>query len=148
MWQEKGEPVEQGVIYDSNRFSWWLLSISLKCQYQFWYMKEHLNWNILEENSVNRNHINRKSKIRSSQFSYTSIMNDMKVLEVVTKPSIFHGCSTQKTFWGEKLTSVNIEDCGCRNVRKHRDTKNGNQYIDLDISLNFGNLENIKITSS
>ena len=28
----------------------------------------------------------------------------MKLLAVVTPPSIYHGCSTQKTFWEEKFT--------------------------------------------
>ena len=36
----------------------------------------------------------------------------------------------------------------CRNVRKHRDIKNCDQYITLNISLNFGNTEKMKITSS
>ena len=37
---------------------------------------------------------------------------------------------------------------GRSNVRKHREIKNGEKYITLDISLNFGILDNIKITSS
>ena len=28
----------------------------------------------------------------------------MKFLAVVTPPSIYHGCSTRKTFWEEKFT--------------------------------------------
>ena len=28
----------------------------------------------------------------------------MKLLAVVTPPSIYHGCSTRKTFWEEKFT--------------------------------------------
>ena len=28
----------------------------------------------------------------------------MKFLVVVTPPSIYHGCSTRKTFWEEKFT--------------------------------------------
>ena len=33
-------------------------------------------------------------------------------------------------------------------VRKHRDIKNCEKYITLDISLKFGSLEKMKITSS
>ena len=75
-------------------------------------------------------------------------MNNMKILEVVTPTSIYHGCSTQKMFWEEKFILVNMKNCGCRNVRKHREIKNGKQYIAFDLSLNFGNLDKIKITSS
>ena len=34
-------------------------------------------------------HLNRESKSRSSQFSYTDIMNNMNILAVVTPPSIY-----------------------------------------------------------
>ena len=61
-------------------------------------------------------------------------MINMKLLAVVTPPSIYHGCSTQKTFLEENLIgeekftlcefiAVNMKNCGDRNVRKHRDTK-------------------------
>ena len=50
-------------------------------------------------------------------------------------------------FWEEKFTMVNMENCGCHNVGKHRETKNGAQYISWDIYLKFGDLDNIKITS-
>ena len=77
----------------------------------------------------------------------------MKLLAVVTPLSIYHGCSTWKTFWEEKFTlgqfkPVNIKDCGCRNVRKHMEIKNGEKYITLGISLKFGSLDKMKITSS
>ena len=44
----------------------------------------------------------------------------MKFLVVVATPSIYHGCSTRKTFWEEKFTgkkqdlfvSVNMRNCG------------------------------------
>ena len=44
----------------------------------------------------------------------------MKFLVVVAPPSIYHGCSTRKTFWEEKFTgkkqdlfvSVNMRNCG------------------------------------
>ena len=51
----------------------------------------------------------------------------MKLLAVVTPPSIYHGCSTPKTFWEEKFTgkenlflAMNMKNCGRRNVRKHK----------------------------
>ena len=52
----------------------------------------------------------------------------MKFL-VVTPLSIYHGCSTLKTFKAEKLTGekkevfelVSMKSCGKRNVRKHRE---------------------------
>ena len=54
-------------------------------------------------------------------------MMNIKLLEVVTPPSIYHGCSTRKTFWegnftgGETLFSaVNMKKFGCRNVSKHK----------------------------
>ena len=55
--------------------------------------------------------------------------------------------------WEEKLTSfeftpVNIKKCGRHNFRKHKDIKNGEKYITLDISLKCGSLDNMKITSS
>ena len=52
----------------------------------------------------------------SSQFSYIDVMMNMKILAVITQPSIYHGCSTRKTFWKEKFrgeeklfSSVNIK---------------------------------------
>ena len=82
-------------------------------------------------------------------------MMNMKLLEVVTPPSIYHGCSTRKTFWEEKFTgeeklfsSVNMKNCGRRNVRKHKDIKGSDNYVNLDISLKFDNLDKMKITSS
>ena len=41
-----------------------------------------------------------------------------------------------------------MKNSGRRNVRKHRKIKNGDKYINLDISFKFGSLEKIKITSS
>ena len=72
----------------------------------------------------------------------------MKRLAVVTPPSIYHDFSNQKTFWEENFTQMNMKNGGRRNVRKHREINNSEQYITLDISLNFGNLNKIKITSS
>ena len=42
---------------------------------------------------------------------------------------------------------MNMKNVGRRSVRKHRDIKYSDKYINLDISLKFGSLENIRITS-
>ena len=55
----------------------------------------------------------------------------MKFLAIVSPPSIYHGCSSRKTFWEEKFAGkkqdlfepVNMRNCGKRNVRKHREIK-------------------------
>ena len=78
---------------------------------------------------------------------------NMKLLSVVMPLSIYHGCYNQKTFWKEKFTPgefipVKMKNCGCRNFRKHRNIKNGEKYITLDISLKVGSLDKMKITSS
>ena len=49
-------------------------------------------------------------------------MMNMNLLAVVTPPSIYHGRSTQKTLWEEKLTigefsDVNMKNCGRYNIR-------------------------------
>ena len=72
----------------------------------------------------------------------------MKLPEFVTPPYIYCGCSTQKTLWEGNLTPVDMKSCGCRNVRKHKGIKNGKKYIILDISLKFGIMDKMKITSS
>ena len=85
----------------------------------------------------------------------------MKFLVVVTPPSIYHGCSTRKTFWEEKFTgkkqdlfeSVNMRNCGQRNVRKHKEIKASyehvtlNMYEILKISEKFDDLEKMETTS-
>ena len=62
----------------------------------------------------------------------------MKLLAVVTPPSIYHGCSTRKTFWEENFTgkeslflSVNMENCGSCNVRKHKEIRGSDKYVTL-----------------
>ena len=69
-------------------------------------------------------------------------MMNMKLLAVVTPPSIYHGCSTWKTFWEEKVTreeklfsAVNMNICGRINGRKHRDIKGSYKYFTLGILL-------------
>ena len=86
----------------------------------------------------------------------------MKFL-VVTPPSIYHGCSTRKTFWEEKfagkkqdlLEPVNMRNFGKRNFRNHRKFKKGdecvtdeNKYEILEISETFGILDMMETTSS
>ena len=86
----------------------------------------------------------------------------MKFLVVVTPPSIYHGCSTRKTFREEKLTgnkqylfvSVNMINCGQRNVRKDKEIKDSdervtlNMYEILKISDKFDDLDKMETTSS
>ena len=77
----------------------------------------------------------------------------MKILAVVTPPSIYHGFSTRNFFWEEKFTlgeftPVNMKNCGRWNVRKHRWIKDSDKYITLDISLKFDSLDKIRITYS
>ena len=72
---------------------------------------------------------------------------------------MYHGWSTRKTFWEgeftgeEKFTlgefsTVNMKNCGRRNVSKHREIKGSDKYVTLDISLKFDILDKMKITSS
>ena len=79
----------------------------------------------------------------------------MKFLAVVTPPSIYHGCYTRKTFWEEKFTgkknlflSVNMKNCGRQKVRKHKEIKDSDKYVPLDISSKFDSLDKMKTTSS
>ena len=90
-----------------------------------------------------------------SQFIYTVVMMNMKLLAVVTPTSIYHGCSTQRTFWEEKFTgyeklfsALNMKNCGCRNVRKHKEIKGSYKYVTLDISSKFDSMDKMKIISS
>ena len=79
----------------------------------------------------------------------------MNFLVVLTPPSIYHGCSTRKTFWEEKFTgkkglfqSVNMQICGRRKVRKHKEIKGSDKCVTLDISANFDSLNKMETTSS
>ena len=79
----------------------------------------------------------------------------MKLLVVVTPPSIYHGCSTRKTFWEENFTgkedlflSVKTKNCGRRKVRKHKGIKGSDKILTLDISSKFNSLNKMKTTSS
>ena len=79
----------------------------------------------------------------------------MNLLVVVTPPSIYHGCSTWKTFLEEKFTgkkylfqSVNMNNCGLQKVRKHKEIKGSDKIVTLDISAKFDSLNKMKTTSS
>ena len=86
----------------------------------------------------------------------------MKFLVVVTPPSIYHGCSTRKTFWEEKITGkmqyffeyVNMRNCGQHNVRKHNEIKDSDEHVTLNMyeslkfSEKFDNLDKMETTSS
>ena len=79
----------------------------------------------------------------------------MKLLKVVTSPSIYHGCSTWKTFWEEKFTdkenlllAVNMKNCGHINVSKHKEINGNDKYVTLEILSKFDSLNKMKIKSS
>ena len=79
----------------------------------------------------------------------------MKILVVVTPPSIYHGCSVRKTLWEEKFTgkeknflAVNMKIYGRRNVRKQKEIKGSDKHVTLDISSKFDSLDKMKIISS
>ena len=72
----------------------------------------------------------------------------MNLPVVVTPPSIYHGWSTWKMFWEEKLTQVTMRMVGRRNVFKHREIKDVEKYITLDISFQFVSLYKMKFISS
>ena len=86
----------------------------------------------------------------------------MKFRVVVTPPSIYHGCSTWKTFWEEKFTgkkkdlfeSVNMRNCSQPNFRKQKEIKGSdkcvtlNIYDILNISEKFDDLDKMETTSS
>ena len=79
----------------------------------------------------------------------------MKFLVVVTPPSIYHGCSTRKTFCEGKFTgkeylflSVNMKNCGRHKIRKHKEIRSSDEIATLDISAKFDSLNKMETTSS
>ena len=79
----------------------------------------------------------------------------MKFLVVVTPPSIYHGCSTRKTFWEEKFTgkkylfqSVNMKNCVRLEVRKHKEIQGSDKCVTLNVSEKFDSLNKMETTSS
>ena len=80
-------------------------------------------------------------------------MMNTKLTVVVTSLSIYHGCSTWKTFWEEnftlgEFTAVKMRNYGCLNVRKHRYIKGSDKYVTLGISSKSEHLDKMKIASS
>ena len=79
----------------------------------------------------------------------------MKFVVVVTPPSIYHRCSTQKTFWEENFTgkqilfqSVSMKICGRCKVSKHKEIKGSDKCVTLNTSEKFDSLNKMKTTSS
>ena len=79
----------------------------------------------------------------------------MNFLVVVIPPSMYHVCSTRKTFWEEIFTgkkylfqSVNMKTFGCRKVSKYKEIKDSDKIVTFDISAKFGSLKNMETTSS
>ena len=72
----------------------------------------------------------------------------MKLITVVTPPpDICNGCYTWKKFWEVNFTPVNVTSCGRRNVMKHREIKEGEQYTDLEIYLKLDCMDKMEFTS-
>ena len=76
-------------------------------------------------------------------------------LVVVTPPSIYHGCSTRKTFWKEKFTckqdlfqSMNMKNCGRRKVSKHKEIKSSEKIANLNSTEKSDILNKMENTSS
>ena len=64
----------------------------------------------------------------------------MNFLVIVTPPSIYHDCSTQKKFCEERFIgkqnlfqSVNMKNCGRHKVSKHKEIKGSDKYVTLNI---------------
>ena len=78
---------------------------------------------------------------------------NINLLAVVTSPSIYHGCCTQKTFWEKNYTigefkAVDMKNCVRCNDSKHIEINVSDKYVILDISLKFVSLYKMIITSS
>ena len=97
---------------------------------------------VLYENNVEwKPFINRESKsldLTTKLYSCHDI--NMKFLVVVTPPSIYHGCSTRKTFWEENFIgkqyvfeSVNMKNCGHCKIREHKEIKGSEKCVTLNI---------------
>ena len=72
----------------------------------------------------------------------------MYLLVVVTPTSgIYHGWSTQKKFWEENFTLVNMTSFGRRNVSKQKEYNNGKQYIAFEIYFELDCLDSMEVTS-
>ena len=110
---------------------------------------------VLDENSVERKpFINRESKSDELTIQLYSCHDiNIKFLVVVTPPSIYHGCSTRKTFWEEKFIGmkdlfhfVSMKNCGRCKVRKHKEIKGSYKIVTLNISEKFDDLNKMETT--
>ena len=86
----------------------------------------------------------------------------MKFQVVVAPSSIYHGFSTRKTFWEEEFAgkkqdlfvSERMRNCGQINVRKHKEIKDSDERVTLNmneilkISEKFDDLDKMGNTSS
>ena len=138
-------------------------SISLKCLKNMKTVYQDENNVVLDENSAGwKPCINRESKsLELTLKLYSCYDINMKFLVFVTPQSIYHGCSTRKTFWEEKFTGkqdlfeyLNMKNCGPRKVRKYKEIKSSdkcvtlNIYEILNISEKFDDLNKMVTTSS
>ena len=78
---------------------------------------------------------------------------NMNLIAIVTPPSIYHGCSSKKTFWEEiftlgEFTPVNKNIYGRQNVNKNIYIRDSVKYITLDTLLEFVSMDKTRITSS
>ena len=58
-------------------------------------------------------------------------------------------------FWEENFTgkkylfqSVNMKNCGCRKVSKHKEIKGSDKIVTLNVSAKFDSMNNTETTSS
>ena len=72
----------------------------------------------------------------------------MKFLVLVIPLSSYNCWSTRKTFWDANVTPVNMRSCGHCSVRKNKEIKNGENYIDLGIYLQIECVGKREVTSS
>ena len=79
----------------------------------------------------------------------------MKFLVVVTQLYIYHGCSTWKTLREENFTgqkylfhSVNIKNGGRRKISYHKEIKDSDKIVTLNVSIKFDSLNKMETTSS
>ena len=98
------------VLYEYTILSGGFDSISLECSENMKTVYPDENNVVLNEKSVERKpFINRKSKSNELTIKLYSCNDiNIKFLVVVSPPSIYHGCSTWRTFWEESSQVRNI----------------------------------------
>ena len=101
---------------------------------------------VLNENSVEiKPSMNRESKSDELTIKLCSCHDiNIKFLVVVKTLSIYHSCSTRKTFWEENFTGkkdlfqyANMKNCGSCKVRKHKEIKGSDKIVTLNVSAKF-----------